>query len=56
MVWTLQPGRNGAGRGRAVPRVLIALTNDAALSRAVQELVGSGIEVGIVQTARALSD
>ena len=39
-----------------MPRVLIALTNDPALSRAVQELVASGIEVGIVQSAQALSD
>jgi TonB family protein len=37
-------------------RVLIALTNDPALSRAVQELVATGIEVGIVQTAQALCD
>ena len=37
-------------------RVLIALTNDPALSRAVQELVASGIEVGIVQSAQALCD
>ncbi|MEO8309136.1 MAG: energy transducer TonB [Pseudomonadota bacterium] len=39
-----------------MPRVLIALTNDPALGRAVQELVASGIEVGIVQSAQALSD
>ena len=42
--------------GASAPRVLIALTNDPALSRAVQELVASGIEVGIVQTAQALID
>jgi TonB family protein len=36
--------------------VLIALTNDPALSRAVQELVAGGIEVGIVQSAQALCD
>jgi TonB family protein len=42
--------------GPAAPRVLIALTNDVALSRSVQELVASGIEVGIVQSAQALSD
>ncbi len=43
-------------QGQPAPRVLIALTNDPALSRAVQELVASGIEVGIVQSAQALSD
>jgi TonB family protein len=42
--------------GASAPRVLIALTSDPALSRAVQELVGSGIEVGVVQTAQALID
>ena len=56
MVWTPLPGRNRRRQGQAAPRVLIALTNDPALSRAVQELVASGIEVGIVQTAQALSD
>lgn len=49
-------GQDRRRRGQAAPRVLIALTNDSALSRAVQELVASGIEVGIVQTPEALSD
>ena len=49
-------GQDRRRQGQAVPRVLIALTNDPALSRAVQELVASGIEVGIVQTTQALSD
>jgi hypothetical protein len=49
-------GQDRRRQGQAVPRVLIALTNDPALSRAVQELVASGIEVGIVQSAQALSD
>ena len=49
-------GQERRRQGQAVPRVLIALTNDPALSRAVQELVASGIEVGIVQSAQALSD
>jgi TonB family protein len=49
-------GQDRRRQGQAAPRVLIALTNDAALSRAVQELVASGIEVGVVQSAQALSD
>lgn len=49
-------GQERRRQGQAAPRVLIALTNDPSLSRAVQELVASGIEVGIVQTAQALSD
>jgi TonB family protein len=49
-------GQDRRRQGQPAPRVLIALTNDPALSRAVQELVASGIEVGIVQTAQALSD
>jgi len=54
-------GEEAAGHDRrrsAAPatRVLIALTNDPALSRAVQELVAGGIEVGIVQSAQALCD
>ena len=49
-------GQDRRRQGQAVPRVLIALTNDPALSRAVQELVAGGIEVGIVQSAQALSD